>query len=85
MRACIELPRDYGWGPARILRGRMEDDGYHVTEIRFPSHILLAVTGSRPGRERDPRESRRASRSGPPMTCCQCYRRWRRCCPVAAW
>ena len=51
MRACIELPRDYGWGPVRILRGRMEDDGYQVTEIRSPSHILLAVTGSRPGRE----------------------------------
>ena len=51
MRVCIELPRDYGWGPVRILRGRMEDDGYQVTEIRSPSHILLAVTGGgRPGR-----------------------------------
>ena len=54
MRACIELPRDYGWGPVRILRGRMEDDGYQVTEIRSPSHILLAVTGGRPGRETEP-------------------------------
>ena len=55
MRACIELPRDYGWGPVRILRGRMEDDGYQVTEIRYPSRILLAVTGgSRPGRETAP-------------------------------
>ena len=55
MRACIELPRDYGWGPVRILRGRMENDGYQVTEIRSPSHILLAVTGgSRPGRETKP-------------------------------
>ena len=47
MRACIELPRDYGWGPVRILRGRIEDDGYQVTEIRSSAHILLAVTGSR--------------------------------------
>ena len=55
MRACIELPRDYGWGPVRILRGRMEDDGYQVTEIRSSSHILLAVTGgSRRGREVEP-------------------------------
>ena len=54
MRACIELPRDYGWGPVRILRGRMEDDGYQVTEIRSSSRILLAVTGGRPGREVEP-------------------------------
>ena len=55
MRACIELPRDYGWGPVRILRGRLEDDGYQVTEIRSSSRILLAVTGSgRPGRETKP-------------------------------
>jgi len=53
MRVCIELPRDYGWGPVRILCRRMERDGYHVTEIRSPSHILLAITGgSRPGREK---------------------------------
>ena len=38
-----------------MLRGRMEDDGYQVTEIRSSSHILLAVTGgSRPGRATDP-------------------------------
>ena len=54
MRACIELPRDYGWGPVRILCGRMEDDGYQVMEIRSSSHILLAVTGGRPGREVEP-------------------------------
>ena len=39
----------------RILRGRVERDGYHVTEIRSPSHILLAVTGGgRAGRETEP-------------------------------
>ena len=55
MRACIELPRDYGWGPVRILCGRMENDGYQVTEIRSSSRILLAVTGGgRPGRETEP-------------------------------
>ena len=47
-------PRNYGWGPVRILRGRMENDGYQVTEIRSSSHIMLAVTGGRPGREVEP-------------------------------
>src|SRR5512142_2275145 len=56
MRACIEPQRDYGWGPVRILRGRIEGDGYQVTEIRSSSRILLAVTGGgRPGRESEPR------------------------------
>ena len=42
-------------GPVRILRGRLEDDGYQVTEIRSSSRILLAVTGGgRPGRETEP-------------------------------
>ena len=56
--------------------GRLERDGYHATEIRSPSHILLAVTGGRPGRETELAllpwpptvpggESRRTSRSGP--------------------
>ena len=55
MRASIELARDYGWGPVRILRSRMEDDGYQVTEIRSSSRILLAVTGGgRPGWETKP-------------------------------
>lgn len=55
MRACIELQRDYGWGPVRMLRGRLERDGYQVTEIRSSSRILLAVTGGgRAGRETEP-------------------------------
>ena len=45
MRAYIELARDYGWGPTRVLAGRLERDGYHVTEILSPQHILLALTG----------------------------------------
>ncbi len=46
MRACIELPRDYGWGPVRVLAGHLERDGYRVTEVRSPQYILLALTGS---------------------------------------
>ncbi len=46
MRACIELPREYGWGPVRVLAGRLERDGYRATEVRTPQHILLALTGS---------------------------------------
>ena len=45
MRTCIELPRDYGWGPVRVLAGHLERDGYHVTEVLSPHHILLALTG----------------------------------------
>src|SRR5271165_4748649 len=45
MRTWLELPRDYGWGPTRVLAGRLERDGYHVTEILSPQHILLALTG----------------------------------------
>jgi hypothetical protein len=41
-------------GPVRVLASRLERAGYHVTEIRSPSHILLAVTGSRPGRKTEP-------------------------------
>ena len=36
------------WGPVRILRGRLEDDGYHTEEYRMISHIMIHVTGSRP-------------------------------------
>ena len=82
---CIELPRDYGWGPVRILRGHLEAgrlprDGDPVS----PSHILLLLpaipcsgNGDVPaGREtssRPSRESRRASRSKPVsavLPCC---------------
>jgi len=51
MQAWVELPRDYGWGPVRVLAGRLERDGYHVTEIRSPQAILLALTGRPPQRE----------------------------------
>ena len=51
MRAYIELARDYGWGPTRVLAGRLERDGYHVTEILSPQHILLALTGHSMQRE----------------------------------
>ena len=38
-----------------MLRGRLERDGYQVTEIRSSSRILLAVTGGgRAGRETEP-------------------------------
>ena len=45
MQTRVELPRDYGWGLTRVLAARLERDGYHVTEIRSPQHVLLALTG----------------------------------------
>jgi hypothetical protein len=49
-RAWIELPRDYGWGPTRVLSTQLTDLGYVATEIRFADHIYLALTGERPDR-----------------------------------
>ena len=63
MRACIELPRDYGWGPVRLLRGRIEDDGYQVTEIR-----VFVADPARRHRRRPPGpgDGARGSRGGRP-------------------
>ena len=44
------------WGPVRILRGRMEDDGYHTEEYRLARGIMIQLTGSRrPAEMADPR------------------------------
>jgi hypothetical protein len=49
MRAWIEVPDESsGWGSVRVLRGRLEDDGYHTEEYRVISHIMIYVTASRP-------------------------------------
>ena len=53
IRACIELSRDFGWGPARLLTADLQRDGYHVAEFRTPQKIILALAGQpvRPGTE----------------------------------
>ena len=49
MRAWLEVPGDLaGWGPLRILRGRLEDDGYWTEEYRLARGIMIRLTGSRP-------------------------------------
>ena len=45
MRAAIEPPHGFGWGPARVTTARLERDGYPVTGIRSPQHVLLARSG----------------------------------------
>jgi hypothetical protein len=45
VRCGIELARSYGWAPTRILTARLERDGYHVTEVRGPEHIVLTLAG----------------------------------------
>ncbi len=51
MRAWIEISRDFGWGPVRLLAADLERDGYHVAEFRTPQNIILALAGQpvRPG------------------------------------
>ena len=47
MRAWLEVPGELaGWGPLRILRGRLEDDGYHTAEYRMARGIMVRLSGS---------------------------------------
>ena len=46
-RAWVEVPDGWGWGPVRMLRGRLEDDGYHTEEYRLARGIMIHVTGSK--------------------------------------
>jgi hypothetical protein len=47
VRACIELDRDHGWGPTRVIAAQLKRDGYRVTEIFSTRHTLLALSGPR--------------------------------------
>ena len=47
MRAWVEVPGELaGWGPLRILRGRLEDDGYNTAEYRMARGIMIRLSGS---------------------------------------
>ena len=49
MRAWVEVPGDLaGWGALRILRGRLENNGYHTEEYRLAGGVMIQLTGSRP-------------------------------------
>ena len=55
MRAWVEVPADLaGWGTLRILRGRLEDDGYWTGEYRLTRGVMIHVTGSKPPQMTDP-------------------------------
>jgi hypothetical protein len=43
-----------GWGPVRILRGRLEDNGYHTEEYRLARGVMIQLTGSKPTSMADP-------------------------------
>ena len=53
-RVWVEVPDGWGWGPVRMLRGRLEDDGYWTEEYRMARGIMIHVTGSRPAGMADP-------------------------------
>ena len=48
MQAWVEVPDEWGWGPIRMLRGRLEDNGYHTSEYRMVRGVMIHVTGSKP-------------------------------------
>jgi len=49
VRAWIEVPPDWGWGPAAALKTRVARDGYHVEEHRGTGLVMVSVQAS-PGR-----------------------------------
>ncbi len=48
MRAWIEVPAGWGWGPVQVLKGWLARAGYAAEEHRVAGHVMLAVTGGRP-------------------------------------
>ncbi len=48
MRAWIEVPAGWGWGPVQVLKGWLARAGYATEEHRVAGHVMLAVTGGRP-------------------------------------
>ncbi len=48
MRAWIEVPAGWGWGPVQALKGGLARAGYAAEEHRVAGHVMLAVTGGRP-------------------------------------
>jgi hypothetical protein len=48
MRAWIEVPDGWGWGPVRELRGELRRAGYHTEEHMVAGHTMIELTGSRP-------------------------------------
>ena len=48
MQVWVEVPGEWGWGPIRILRGRLEDDGYHTEEYRMLRGVMIQLTGGKP-------------------------------------
>jgi hypothetical protein len=51
MRAWIELPPEWGWGPGQLLKGKLTRKGYHVEEHRGVGRVVLSVRTA-PGRTR---------------------------------
>jgi hypothetical protein len=48
MRAWIEIPAEWGWGPVQALKAQLARAGYCTEEYRGTGPVMLAVTGGRP-------------------------------------
>lgn len=46
MRAWIEIPYEWGWGPVRMLTTALERDGYIVAEVRG-TEVTLRLSGAK--------------------------------------
>jgi hypothetical protein len=54
MRVWVEVPDDWGWGPVRVLRGRLDDAGYWTGEYRLARGIMIRLAGSKPAEVAEP-------------------------------
>jgi hypothetical protein len=61
MRAWIEVPDGWGWGPIRVLRGHLADDGYWTGEYRIARGVMIRVSGAEVNELASPPEWRGAS------------------------
>ena len=44
----MEVPGELaGWAPLRILRGRLEDDGYRTEEYRMARGVMIHLSGAK--------------------------------------
>ena len=50
----MEVPDEWGWGPIRVLRGGLEDDGYWTEEYRMARGVMIRISGSKPAEVADP-------------------------------
>ena len=54
MRAWIEVPAGWGWGPVQGLKTSPHRAGYSTEEYRVAGHVMLAVQAAASARSSPP-------------------------------